>query len=38
VDRAYDQPFRKLLMAGLDDLFAGLGRLRGALGQTRANA
>jgi len=38
VDRAYDQPFRKLLMAGLDDLIAGVGRRRGALAQTRADA
>jgi len=38
VDRAYDRPFRTLLMAGLDDLFAGFGRLRGAIAQTRADA
>ena len=36
VERYYDRPFRKLLMAGLEDLIAGAGRLRAAVSQVSA--
>jgi peptidoglycan/LPS O-acetylase OafA/YrhL len=38
VERYYDGPFRRLLMAGLDDLFEGAGRLRAAVVAARARA
>ncbi len=38
VERQYDRPFRRLLMAGLDDLFVGAGRLRAAFIAVRARA
>jgi len=38
VDHAYDRPFRKLLMGGLDDLIASLGRRREVPAQSRVDA